>query len=210
MRLTRMKAVVFAAVIALLSLSLLVAGTFALFSDKKESNVHLQAATLEAKLYRTLITGKKVNGSGSVVDFEDKTSVDLEKDDTALFALDKILPGVEQEITLRIENHGTAAFDYSVSVVNVQAESEADKALLSQMKITVTNSKGTVTEFYLSEYAQKGQNIPLGTLLGGEETAAEEFKIKASFIDSGEIDNSAMNAKAVFDLSVLALQSAVQ
>ena len=208
MRLSRIKAVILAAVIALLSISVLVAGTFALFSDKTETNVHLQAATLDAKLYRTSVTGKRVDGNGVIVGYEDKTVVDLEQDGAALFDFSNVLPGVEQEVTLKIENHGTAAFDYFVSIVNVQATSDADKALLSQISITFTPNGGQAVEFSLGEYIEKGQNVKFGTLTSGETATSAEFKIKATFVDGGEIDNSAMGGKVVFDVSVEALQAA--
>lgn len=210
MRLTRMKAIVFSAVIALLSVSLLVLGTFALFSDSSESNVHLQAASLEARLYRTSLSGNRLGEDGTLKPFEESRRVDLEKEDSAIFSLENVVPGVEQTAVLSIENHGGVAFDYSVSVVNVAAESAADKALAQQLKITVSPAEGEPEVFYLNEYEEKGQNLKLGTLAADESVTKAEFSVKVEFVSGETIDNSAMNGKAVFDLRVDAVQSAAQ
>ena len=63
-------------------------------------------------------------------------------------------------------------------------------------------------EFSLGEYIEKGKNVKFGTLTSGETATSAEFKIKATFVDGGEIDNSAMGGKVVFDVSVEALQAA--
>ena len=210
MRLTRMKAIVFSAVIALLSVSLLVLGTFALFSDSSESNVYLQAASLEARLYRTSLSGNRLEEDGTLKPFEESGRVDLEKEDSAIFSLENVVPGVEQTAVLSIENHGGVAFDYCVSVVNVAAESAADKALAQQLKITVSPAEGEPEVFYLNEYEEKGQNLKLGTLAAGESVTKAEFSVKVEFVSGETIDNSAMNGKAVFDLRVDAVQSAAQ
>jgi len=111
---------------------------------------------------------------------------------------------------LSIENHGGVAFDYSVSVVNVAAESAADKALAQQLKIIVSPAEGEPEVFYLNEYEEKGQNLKLGTLAADESVTKAEFSVKVEFVSGETIDNSAMNGKAVFDLRVDAVQSAAQ
>lgn len=210
MRFSRTKAIVLSAVLALLSVGAVVAASFALFSDDSQSTVHLSAGTLEARLYRTNLSGTRMNGEGLLVAFEDDSEVDLtEAGDQTVFDLKNIVPGARQEAALRVENRGGIAFDYTVSVLFTLPETDAEAALAKQLTVTVTPGSGTPVSFALADAAEKGQNIALGRLnaMSGQTPAQGAFTVEVSFAAGEGIDNSAMGAELHFDLLVRAVQA---
>lgn len=206
MRFSKAKAIALSAVVAMLCAALIVAASLAIFSDSAGSNVHLQAGTLDAGLWKTEVSGYIVGQDGNLAPYEESgLPVDLEKDGADIFQLSDVIPGVWQEAVLEVRNAGTVAFEYSVSIANIKADGQTAQNLLGRLLVTVTPSGGAAVSFLLKDAAQQGRNIPLGTLAA---KANGTFSVRAEFTDDGthEPPESLAGAEVSFDLTVSAVQ----
>ena len=218
MRFAKTKAVALSALVTLLCLAALVVGTVAIFSDSSSGNVHLAAGRLSVGLYRTEMSGTQLLPDGTVAEMPKETDlVDLETDDSSVFDIQGFIPGMWREAVLRVDNNGTVAFNFDVSIVNVSLNggTAASQALSEQITVTVYNIVGSertqVASFHLSEYEEKGQNISLGKLNASEEENASSsayFAVHVSFDTevTGDDGNLAQGGDVSFDLRVYAEQ----
>lgn len=218
MRFAKTKAVALSALVTLLCLAALVVGTVAIFSDSSSSNVHLAAGRLSVGLYRTEMSGTELLPDGTVAEMPKETDpVDLETDDSSVFDIQGFIPGMWREAVLRVDNNGTVAFNFDVSIVNVSLNggTAASQALSEQITVTVYNIVGSertqVASFHLSEYEEKGQNISLGKLNASEEentSSSAYFAVHVSFDTevTGDDGNLAQGGDVSFDLRVYAEQ----
>ena len=218
MRFAKTKAVALSALVTLLCLAALVVGTVAIFSDSASGNVHLAAGRLSVGLYRTEMSGTELLPDGTVAEMPKETDpVDLETDDSSVFDIQGFIPGMWREAVLRVDNNGTVAFNFDVSIVNVSLNggTAASQALSEQITVTVYNIVGSertqVASFHLSEYEEKGQNISLGKLNASEEentSSSAYFAVHVSFDTevTGDDGNLAQGGDVSFDLRVYAEQ----
>lgn len=218
MRFAKTKAVALSALVTLLCLAALVVGTVAIFSDSSSGNVHLAAGRLSVGLYRTEMSGTQLLPDGTVAEMPKETDpVDLETDDSSVFDIQGFIPGMWREAVLRVDNNGTVAFNFDVSIVNVSLNggTAASQALSEQITVTVYNIVGSertqVASFHLSEYEEKGQNISLGKLNASEEentSSSAYFAVHVSFDTevTGDDGNLAQGGDVSFDLRVYAEQ----
>ena len=218
MRFAKTKAVALSALVTLLCLAALVVGTVAIFSDSSYGNVHLAAGRLSVGLYRTEMSGTQLLPDGTVAEMPKETDpVDLETDDSSVFDIQGFIPGMWREAVLRVDNNGTVAFNFDVSIVNVSLNggTAASQALSEQITVTVYNIVGSertqVASFHLSEYEEKGQNISLGKLNASEEentSSSAYFAVHVSFDTevTGDDGNLAQGGDVSFDLRVYAEQ----
>ena len=218
MRFAKTKAVALSALVTLLCLAALVVGTVAIFSDSSSGNVHLAAGRLSVGLYRTEMSGTQLLPDGTVAEMPKETDpVDLETDDSSVFDIQGFSPGMWREAVLRVDNNGTVAFNFDVSIVNVSLNggTAASQALSEQITVTVYNIVGSertqVASFHLSEYEEKGQNISLGKLNASEEentSSSAYFAVHVSFDTevTGDDGNLAQGGDVSFDLRVYAEQ----
>lgn len=218
MRFAKTKAVALSALVTLLCLAALVVGTVAIFSDSSSGNVHLAAGRLSVGLYRTEMSGTQLLPDGTVAEMPKETDpVDLETDDSSVFDIQGFIPGMWREAVLRVDNNGTVAFNFDVSIVNVSLNggAAASQALSEQITVTVYNIVGSertqVASFHLSEYEEKGQNISLGKLNASEEentSSSAYFAVHVSFDTevTGDDGNLAQGGDVSFDLRVYAEQ----
>ena len=218
MRFAKTKAVALSALVTLLCLAALVVGTVAIFSDSSSGNVHLAAGRLSVGLYRTEMSGTQLLPDGTVAEMPKETDpVDLETDDSSVFDIQGFIPGMWREAVLRVDNNGTVAFNFDVSIVNVSLNggTAASQALSEQITVTVYNIVGSertqVASFHLSEYEKKGQNISLGKLNASEEentSSSAYFAVHVSFDTevTGDDGNLAQGGDVSFDLRVYAEQ----
>ena len=218
MRFAKTKAVALSALVTLLCLAALVVGTVAIFSDSSSGNVHLAAGRLSVGLYRTEMSGTQLLPDGTVAEMPKETDpVDLETDDSSVFDIQGFIPGMWREAVLRVDNNGTVAFNFDVSIVNVSLNggTAASQALSEQITVTVYNIVGSertqVASFHLSGYEEKGQNISLGKLNASEEentSSSAYFAVHVSFDTevTGDDGNLAQGGDVSFDLRVYAEQ----
>ena len=216
MRFTRTKAIVVAAVAALLSAGLLVAASFALFSGSVKTVNHLQAGTLDVSLYKISETGVVADEYGVIPsqpetnDYSD-APIDMEASDTSAFALGNCVPGVWQEVTFKIVNNGTVAFDYSAELIVTSELTGKTQRLAQQLTVTVSKEDGTaaVQPFTLAVAQERGA-IALGSLIEAGSSATFKIKVELpaneSSLDSGEENATIMGARIDFDISVKAVQ----
>lgn len=203
--------------VIVLAAAMIVAGTYALYTDNVTVKNHLQAGTLEAKLYRTQLTCQKLDENGYIVDGskdESANPVDFTGETTqnvfGLEAGDLIAPACSYEAQMRLDNVGSVALGYWLEFKVIEG---ADTALAKQLTLTVTVEQ-TETEIALDTVGgiiTVGANDNLlNRVTAGESTA---FTVKVAFDDLGipeneQTGNNAAKAQTVsFDLIVHAVQA---
>ncbi len=213
----RRRTLLLAALCIMLSVAMLVAGTYALFSDSVEVENHLIAGTLDVELWRTKLVKRKLDSTDGVVkpvteseekvNFTNATSKNVFGIDNAEYEL--IAPSSSYTATMLIKNKGDVAFDCYVkiklstdSASNILSSESNDVALRNQVRVVVTYGGTEVYSEYLSDYGTEGKSISVGTVLKGKE---EEFSVQLIF-ENRDDNNSAQSGKAWFDLIVEATQ----
>ncbi len=206
----RRRTLLMSAMSIMLSVAMLVAGTYALFSDRVTIENHLVAGTLQVTLVRTKLEQRKLDSNGVVrsmaVDETRENFTNTTTDEKNIFGIGKnevIAPSSSYKATMLITNGGNVAFDYSVKIKLGTSEGKlSDEALCKQVKVVVTN--GT-TEYskYLSECDQEMTVFTGRVYAGGNQ---DEFSIKLVFENRTD-NNSAQTTTAWFDLVVDATQA---
>ena len=211
----RPKTIILALAVIVLCTSLIVGGTFALFTDKVAVNNHLQAGTLKITLIRTAHSYKALDEKGylatttvaeeekNVEDEDFLNAFDLPED--ALIAPQSVLSA-----TFEIRNNDTVAFNYSVAltvkdstgnVLEIADFTELNK----QLKLELTDASGNTTsrngdaENAANSISANGAKV---VEVGGKET----FTVKLTFIDNTAINNLAQGQNVYFDIVVSATQ----
>ena len=184
--------------------------TYTIFSAKGEANNKLIAGNLNIDMSLVEFKGTE-SSTGYAKPFQtvsrDDTSthVDLEEEDKNLFVISNAVPGITQTAVIEIVNNGTVAYDYTFSIVDLKyGEDEAASiALTEQIKVVVANDEVEV-EFYLSEYAEKGNLIELGSMF--EKGEVDEFTVSIEFLNLDQDQSSSQGGYVEFDIQVKAIQ----
>lgn len=229
------------AMLAMMSLLLTVAVaaslTFALFVNEIPNNqVRIEAGDLavEAKLIKLegwkIDTEASKNGApnpdyGRLVEFSEPVEQDLaEYSDAgnAIFKIEHAVPTQHQTATIEIKNGGSIAFDCKISISEPKGlndpESSEDKALKSQILITMQLGTNEPKVFLLSEYDKDQNVINVGDMKPGQ---TETLTITALFFNDAEPaatrhakntlvvgDNAkAMGGGVYFDFTLIATQT---
>jgi predicted ribosomally synthesized peptide with SipW-like signal peptide len=187
-------------------MSIIMGGTFALFSDSENVGNHLVAGNLDITLVRTKLTSTYLTDRG----FLDTITDDVDKDFTNnanenVFALDGalIVPKSKYIADMKITNNSVdaksnVAFAYWIEIVYLGDDSVD---LASQISITVDDgeSKRLNQGLYVGSAA-----APVG-ILGVNESG--EFTVTVEFLNlDNEINNVAQGDSVLFDLVVHAVQ----
>lgn len=209
----RKRALIMSGSIVLLTLTIVIGATFALFTDVQKVTNHLQAGDLEITLKRTELTKTTLNASGKLVTSLPDTNVLNFSDatDENIFGLvegEKIVPGTKYVAKMQIENLSDVAFGYWIEIVCT--DKTAGEALAKQLKVTVhTNSD--LSAFVGDGLIVRGSDGGyVSELLVG---ASEEFTVTVEFLDSIVADNNiahndlAQGESLAFDLVVHAVQA---
>ena len=189
-----------------LSAALIVAGSYALFSDTVTVNTHLQAGTLQAKLERTYWSTTVLNADGYLkTEYKDESSNPKDysgETNASIFEYidGKIVPQSTFTATMQLTNGGDVAFGYWLEIVVTEG---ADTAFAEQLTVSVETVDGTVT-----------QNLTQGKLIGSESEPLEAvktgdvqtFTVTMTFIDDDTLNNLAQGQTVKFDLIVHAVQ----
>ncbi len=204
----RMRTLAISMIVLCISCTVIVGGTFALFSDTDTVSNHLVAGNLDISLDRIGYTEYVLGEDGTMVlKNADTAPVDLVENDDKLFSMVNAVPSSYYEATMQVTNNGSTAFDYGVSIIwNTDGKASAQQmAFAKQIRITVSsdkiNNEAHTVSFMLADCATN--SVPLGYMLKGANP--ESFTIKAEFIDS-EDNNAAMLATLDFDMQVYATQ----
>ncbi len=219
------KTLLFSVMALFICTSLIVGGTYALFTDTVDVNTRLKAGNLDVTLKCTQYSYTVLTEKGIMKTVDADTCPDLSSD-KPLFEDMKAVPTSKHTATVFIGNAGSTAFTYGVRITWNGVTSANDVALANQIKITIVNTMGTLLntsddvtkEFMLANCESADNDFNLGYLLAGEnnETAGEgnHIIITAEFIDDGKPgnpqgnvnNNDAMNGEVTFDMQVYAVQ----
>lgn len=183
--------------------ALVVAGTYSLFSDSISIDNHLQAGTLKAKLERTGLKMVTLDPeTGYLVEHSDDEIKDFTESSMLsenIFGLEEdslIVPAAFYEVTMKLSNDGSVAFDYTVNIV-LTSESNA---LAEQLKVTVDGDAEN------AKYLSDGETIlASGTLDKTEGSSFITVTIRIEFMNQKN-NNDAQDLKVDFDLMVKAIQ----
>ncbi len=218
------KSMMFSAITLLICVSLVVGGTYALFTDQVKVNNHLTAGNLKIGLDRISYTANDLDATtGLMKPVTDTTEVDLLTDATELFTVDKAVPTSWYEATIRVSNDGSTAFDYGMRLIwaDGYVATAKDTLFADQIVITITSSNiadadktGTDKDGvnYVSAKLSEiiGKDIELGYILKND--PAETFTVKAEFVnnttENNKVNVGANEAKPTlkFDVQVYATQ----
>ena len=206
----RLKTLLVCALSIMLCVAAVAVGTYALFSDNVTVKNHLQAGTLKATLTRTLLEKSEIGTDGYLHPSENSTAKDFTNsttDDDNIFDLADgaiLVPGSTYEATMKIENKGTVAFDYNVTVVLTTPQGAESEAFANQLKFTTGKVGETGTSTTL---AAAGSNPIFSGFLKGGYASEESFFIKVEFVnEDGTVNNAAQAGDVKFDLVVTATQ----
>jgi predicted ribosomally synthesized peptide with SipW-like signal peptide len=214
----RIKSITFALIALLLSMMLLIAGTYALFSDSATMKTHLQAGTLDAQLLRKGYTTQTLDSRGYL---QTETHTDspyldvsaLPADPTAsdyvnVFGMDlsdRIAPTATMSADMQIKNNGSVAFIYEIEIVAVTG---AGADLLDQLALSITIG-GKTHKVDAGVLVLKGTPDSQGRVSADWHVAAgtaKDFTVTVSFADLAN-NNDAQDQTVVFDLIVRAVQA---
>lgn len=202
----------------LLSVTLLVAGTYALFSDSATMKTHLQAGTLDAQLLRKGYTTQSLDDKGYLqtdvhtdspyLDVSNLPTNPSASNYVNVFGMDlddKISPTAEMSADMQIKNNGSVAFIYEIEILPV-AGSGAE--LLEQLTLSVTVN-GTTYQADAGELTLKGTPDSDGKVSADWHVPAgqsKDFTVTVTFADQAD-NNDAQGQTVVFDLTVKAVQA---
>lgn len=208
----KMKTLLSAAVLSMLGVSLLVGGTYALFSSKVSVTNHLKAGNLNISLVRTSYSKWVLDDDGYLEEKTDSTETDFTTaNDQNIFGLETdelIVPTSKFSADLKLINgkkvdgsyvKSSVAFTYTVSLLTY---STSNSDLLDQLQVTITKDTTTVTK-KLSEC--ENLEVFSGVMTTSDEDAAFTVALEFLNLDNSE-NNKAQEKEASFDLVVEAIQ----
>ena len=210
----------------------LAATTWALFTEERYINNHVQAGDLTITLKRTELTKTMLDELGYLVSFPVQSATDEPKDftknpDENVFEIapadingnggEKIVPGCMYVATMQIENHSDVAFRYWIEIKCDSDDQEDGANLAKQLKVTVTTTEldengdpVAYNDFVGNGLVVRGPKGYVGELAIG---ATGTFIVTVEFLDSDiesngiEDNNLAKREKLDFDLVVHAVQA---
>ena len=201
-----------------LEVALLIAGSYALFTDTITVSHHLQAGKLEAMLTRKTLMGNQIDVNGYLADYEGEKNVDFSAATSKnVFDLEDVLivPGMYREATMELSNGGDVAFSYWVEIVLQNPEAAKDVAFSDQLLVSVT-TQNTGAGMSLTEQPieNDGKKITIGSKENPvgvvELSTSQTFSVKIEFKDYGDamdnVNNNAKDGQLQFDMIVHAVQ----
>lgn len=199
---SKLRILLTASVLTMLSVTLLAGGTYALFTSNTSVKNHLKAGNLNVSLLRTKYSKTVLDNDGYLVTKEDNETVDFTKaNDKNIFGLEEselIVPTSKFSADLKMSNNGSVAFDYKITLDLDKTKSGSH--LIDQLEITIKDSDGSYSK-KLSEC----DNFAIYSGVMSTSDNAKEFKISLEFVNS-DSNNEAKNEEAYFDLIVEATQ----
>ena len=215
----------FLAVMSLLMTVAVVASlTFALFvKDLDDNTVHIQAGDLEISATYVKLEGTRMDTNSNSATYgkliaiptnEQTKDIDLTENEESIFNIENAVPTLTQTATIGIANGGTIAFDYEIHIcdlVMTTSDADADRALASQILITLQSGNNTV-EFILDQCGDDANKLALGELAPGAEASVT---VTALFLNDADNDfgiaagdnMDAANGGVSFDITIIATQS---
>ena len=210
-----------------LSVLLVLAGTYALFTDKSQISNHLQAGTLQMQLYRTSLTRRALDEKGylkETTNTQEENFTGLNGENVFGFATDEVMaPGCKYTANMRLTMtaESDVAFGYYVEIVLSNAT--VDNAdLRGQVKVTIQSvedstkvvskwfSEAVDGKIFLGGEAQEELigKVEKGTTATGA-VASQNFIVTVEFVNQdtdGSVNNIAKLEGFGFDMIVHAIQ----
>lgn len=192
----------------LICISIIAAGSYALFTDEVTLDNHLQAGNLDVTLYRTCLVKKTLDETGHLIEREpDWTIVDYSRPNKQnALGLDgeKVVPGSVFTATFEIQNLSDVAFGYWIEIVCRDKSKGED--LAKQLKITVNTDSAFVGDGLI---VKAPNSAYLKTIDVGRK---DKFIVTVEFLDSFITPDLAPNDLAQgqsldFDIVVKAVQN---
>jgi predicted ribosomally synthesized peptide with SipW-like signal peptide len=192
------KVIIISCITILVCLSLIIVGTYALFSQTVNIENHLQAGTLKVKLERTNLIWVELNVDGYLEENQDSTVKDFTSPTSEnIFGIEDgvlVVPGCYYEASMRLTNDGSVAFDY---IVKIMLKSASNK-LAEQIKVIVDGDDANKKALSIGE-----NTVSSGTI--DKTDASKAFTVKIVF-EEDQYNNAAQNLTVDFDLVVEAIQ----
>jgi len=192
------KVIIISCITILVCLSLIIVGTYALFSQTVNIENHLQAGTLKVKLERTDLIWVELNVDGYLEENQDSTVKDFTSPTSEnIFGIEDgvlVVPGCYYEASMRLTNDGSVAFDY---IVKIMLKSASNK-LAEQIKVIVDGDDANKKALSIGE-----NTVSSGTI--DKTDASKAFTVKIVF-EEDQYNNAAQNLTVDFDLVVEAIQ----
>lgn len=214
MRKSKVGSLITACIMIMLSATMIVCGTYALWSDKVEVFNHLEAGTLKVNLERTYLKKHTLDDDGYMTDSANSQTVDFTTATSAnVFDLTEdeyVVPTSYYEARLVLTNVGNVAFDYAIQITTNGSSAEE---LAKQVKVYVGSGEiENVTydagRYLASESEGNLQYLTTYEIASGFMDATQnrkEFWIKIEFENRGDNDD-AQSKEASFDLLITATQ----
>ncbi len=202
----RSRIILLSCITVLCCVALIVGGTFALFTYKREVTNHLQAGELKAILTRTKLQATTLGDDGQLKTATNAEPKDFTQQNTDnIFGLktqETVAPGCSFTATLTLQNQGTVAFVYWVEVSGITGDKELQDQLQFTVSVTDGDSKSELLSSDQIGTVMGNATAPIGTILRG---ASAEFTVTLTFVDTSA-NNTAQAKTASFDLIVHAQQ----
>lgn len=204
---SNMRFLLMALATVLCCIALLIAGTYALFTDSVTIENHLRAGTLKVSLVREKLTSHNLAADGTMETVTDEEKVDFTNTTTAnVFGLTEstyIVPTSYFTADMVISNKSDVAFVYWIELA-LDIES-SNVELAEQLTVTVKHGEAEMSQ-PLSKGLLVGSSAnTIGTVLVGEET---KFSVSIKFENLENVVNNTAQAQEVFfDLAVYAVQA---
>lgn len=197
----RKRALLFSGSVILMSLTVIVGMTFALFTDEEIVNNHLSAGDLDITLVRTSLTSTYLTDRGYLDTVTDSQIKDFTNDTNEnVFGLNGslIVPKSKYVAEMQISNESDVAFGYWVEIVYTGS---ANVDLAEQISVTVNTEESK----RLNQGLMVGsESAPIAVLAVGE---AGKFTVAVEFLDlQSSVNNMAQGDSVTFDLIVHAVQ----
>lgn len=183
------KTILIAVAAIALCIALIVAGSYALFTDSTPVKNHLQAGRMEMTLKRTNLVGKKLDATGTLVDYSNNSIVDFTRtstrdqnvfgftfdsttsqaDDLADVVTNKIVPGTTLTATMELDmtDRSNVAYAYWIEFLVADANGNlynvetngSHLAIAEQIVVSINDE----TPVKLSEIANNEAKLSYGS-----------------------------------------------
>ncbi|MBO7186995.1 MAG: hypothetical protein J6V68_01180 [Clostridia bacterium] len=183
-----------------------------LTDSSTQNNNHVVSGNLQLGANIVKQEGESIRG-GKFQEWEDRTRVNLQEYSAPIFNFHNATPGTWQRATIEVTNLATGrdaiGFTYKVRIIELKGSGEdgelssSDRAMASQIKVTVVRADGTTHVFNLIDCSKPENDVELGSIdVGGE---LEFFSIKIEIPNLSD-NNSLMGGELTFDLQIVATQ----
>ena len=210
----RVKVITLSCVTVLCCIAIIIAGTFALFTDDVQVTNHLQAGNLKVKLTRNSYSNLLLNEQGLLSEVSNDTDTDFTgANPSNIFGLEtdaKLVPGCVLEATFTLENIGDVALNYYLQFTLNLADEEVANALAEQLELTITIGEDDALEPVKLSALGEDNTWQTETLAQILSKSSGKFTVKVEFVNitEGDIQNNLAQGQEVsVDMYVHAVQA---